>query len=73
MDQPFVMYPGAIESIIQAKWQPGPSNVLVIGAYFQKHELTNAIPDDGKVKLLVVGQFNNGQYFIGNRKVRIRR
>lgn len=41
------------------------------GILFKKRDIMNAIPNNGKVTLYVVGQLTSGQYFFGNTTITI--
>jgi hypothetical protein len=38
---------------------------------FDKDELMDAIPNNGQVKLAVVGQLKTGQYFFGTDNIKV--
>jgi len=72
-DEPLRLYPGEIEPIRQRIRQSEISGAqrTSILAFFDKAELMEAVPDDGRVELRVVGQLKTGQYFYGTDTVRI--
>jgi CD109 antigen len=72
-DEPLRLYPGEIEPIRQHIRQSEISGAqrTSILAFFDKPELMEAVPDDGRVELQVVGQLKTGQYFYGTDTIRI--
>ena len=70
-DQPLTLYPAGSEAIRQYIFQyrrrgVQQTNIL---AFFDKAELMDAVPDNGRVELQVVGQLQTGQYFYGTDTV----
>ena len=72
-DEPLRLYPGEIEPIRQRIRQSEISGAqqTSILAFFDKAELMEALPDNGRVELQVVSQLKTGQYFYGTDTVRI--
>ena len=53
-------------------YPPGRINqTTTIFASFDKNELMDAIPNNGLVELVVVGQLKTGQYFFGTDNIRV--
>jgi hypothetical protein len=73
MDEPFVLYPTGSEEGIEAEWQYVYTwcHRVTAVAMFSKDELMDAVPDNGKVELQVVGRLNCGQYFFGSDTITI--
>ncbi len=73
-NEPFVLYPAGSEEGIEADWQriytTWYRRVEAV-ALFSKSELMGAVPNNGRVKLQVVGQLKSGQYFFGSDTIRI--
>jgi hypothetical protein len=72
--KPILLYPGEIEADkIWISQDKDKCRVLrtVINASFDKDELIDAIPNNGQVELVVVGQLKTGQYFFGTDEIRI--
>jgi len=65
-EEPLVLYPGGIESIQQ--WVVCGREVMVF-AFFDEAELMAAVPDNGRVELLIVGQLKTGEFFSGTDTV----
>ncbi|HUS71627.1 MAG TPA: alpha-2-macroglobulin family protein [Sedimentisphaerales bacterium] len=72
-NQPLLLYPGSTEAIRQKITQSrtGDAERTRIFAFFNKTRIMEAVPDDGRVELRVVGQLKTGQYFYGTDTVRI--
>jgi hypothetical protein len=72
-DDPFVLYPGESDEGIEATWQrvSGWGNKVTVFALFDKDELMDAVPDNDRVELIVVGRLESGQYIYGSDTVRI--
>ncbi len=86
-DEPLILYPPdsneGIEAVCQFSychrnwwhrcWWRHPSCYcrVKIVAFFNKDELMEAVPDDGRVQLKVIGRLNSGQQFVGTDTVRI--
>ncbi|MHC4791262.1 MAG: right-handed parallel beta-helix repeat-containing protein [Planctomycetota bacterium] len=70
---PLVLYPGNIQAIRQYVFQNRRREVQCsIFAFFNKKELINAVDDNGRVQLHVLGHFANpGQYFYGSDTIKI--
>jgi hypothetical protein len=72
-DQPLLLYPGGIEATIQHVFEygrPGAKHASIF-AFFDKAEVMDAVPDNGRVELQVVGQLKTSQCFYGTDTVRI--
>jgi hypothetical protein len=72
-DEPLVLYPAGSEEGIEAEWQyvyTWCQRVMAV-ALFSKNDLMDAVPDNGRVKLQVVGRLNCGQYFFGSDTITI--
>ena len=70
---PLLLYPGEIEPTRQYIFQRGhrgPKRVSII-AYFDKSDLMDAVSNNGRAELKIVGQLKTGQYFYGTDTVRI--
>ena len=73
-DEPFVLYAGDSDSDgIEAIWQRviGWGRRTSVFALFDKAELMDAAPNNGRVELTVVGRLESGQYIYGSDTVRI--
>ncbi|MBW8039279.1 MAG: alpha-2-macroglobulin [Planctomycetes bacterium] len=72
-EQPLLLYPLNIEPYHQHIIQSGPggNQSTSIFAFFNKADLIQAVPDDGRLELNLVGQLKTGQYFYGTDTVRI--
>ena len=66
-DTPLLLYPGPLEPINQYIFEHGKKGDkrVSIFAFFDKSELTEAVPDNGQVQLEVVGNLTTGQEFYG--------
>jgi parallel beta-helix repeat protein len=62
-DQPLLLYPGGIEASHQ--WVIGRGRRVKVFVLFGKAELMNAVPDNGRAVLNVVGRLKTGRYFYG--------
>jgi hypothetical protein len=73
VDEPLVVFPGAVEAAGQSIIPPGKAaqSSVKIHAVFDKADLLAAMPDNGEVELTVVGRLNTGEYFYGTDTVRI--
>ena len=76
-DEPLMLYPGDGGEGIEAIWQTiiqsrghGARRTKIF-AFFDKAELMDAVPDNGRVELEVVGKLKTGQYYYGSDTVRI--
>jgi hypothetical protein len=71
-DTPLLLYPDEIEPTNQyiLPLSHRPKRVSII-AYFDKHDLTDVISNNGKVELKLVGRLKTGQYFYGTDTIRI--
>jgi glucuronoarabinoxylan endo-1,4-beta-xylanase len=77
-NEPLVLYPSGSSEGIEADWQcfhspcgwwwccPWWYHRVKALAFFSANELMDAVPEDGKVTLQVVGKLKSGQYFIGS-------
>ena len=68
-DEPFVLDPGGIEAI----WDRviGRGNQATVFALFDKDEVMDALPNNGRVELTVTGKLESGQCIYGTDTVRI--
>ncbi|MBA7681043.1 hypothetical protein ES703_89371 [subsurface metagenome] len=68
-----LLYPGGIEALNQYVIQSRRGGVLhtSIFAFFDKASLMDAVSDDGRVELQVVGRLKAGRYFYGTDTVEI--
>ncbi len=71
--QPLLLYPGAIKSLHQYAFEYDDAGTVRtnVFAFFDKAKLLAAVPENGKVKLHVVGRLKTGQYFYGTYWVNI--
>jgi hypothetical protein len=72
--EPFVLFPADGEEGIEAVRQyvlPCWRHRIRVVALFDKDDLIDLIPDNGKVELQVVGELNSGQYIFGEDDIRI--
>ncbi len=74
-NEPILLYPGQIEADwtwisrdFDYKCRAWNTTIL---ASFDKDELMAAIPNNGQVELVVVGQLKTGQYFFGTDNIRV--
>lgn len=72
-----ILYPGdspygidAINQLITQRSRRGSISVSVF-ASFSKDEVTAGVPEDGRVEMMVIGRFMDGQCFYGLDTVRI--
>ena len=72
-NQTLLLHPLNIEPEHQHIIQSGLSGNqrMSIFAFFNKADLTHAVPDDGRLELNLVGQLKTGQFFYGTDTVRI--
>jgi hypothetical protein len=74
-NEPLLLYPGQIEA--DWKWISRYFDYkcrawnTTIFASFDKDELMDAIPNNGQVELVVIGQLTTGQYFFGTDNVKV--
>ncbi len=69
-NEPLLLYPGGIEAMSQRVIESRRQGVSIF-ALFDKAKLMDAVSDNGKVELQVVGNLKTGQYFYGTDTVRI--
>ena len=67
-DSPLLLYPGVIEAEFRYVFEHGKKGDkrVSIFAFFDKSELTEAVPDNGQVQLEVVGYLTTSQEFYDN-------
>ena len=72
-NEPLLLYPGGIEAERRYVFEHGKrgDKRVSIFAFFDKSELTEAVPDNGQVQLEVVGYLTTGQQFYGTDFVTI--
>jgi hypothetical protein len=74
-DVPLVLYPSGIEAMRQfviPRRRQGTQRVSIF-AFFNKAELMDAIDDNGRVELQILGRLRQpGQYFYGSDTIRIK-
>ncbi len=73
-NEPFVLYPSGSEDGIEAERQYAYTKWcrrVEAVAQFSKSELMDAVANNGRIQLQVVGQLNCGQYFFGSDAIRI--
>lgn len=73
-DRALTLYPGDVNSVRQQvfEYNRGGKTQAMVLAFFDKNELLDAIGDDGKTKLSVIGKLITGQYFYGNNTIWIK-
>jgi hypothetical protein len=73
IEQPSLLYPGAIKSVHQyaVEYEDEGTVRTNVFAFFDKAKLLAAVPENGKVKLHVVGRLKTGQYYYGTYWVNI--
>jgi len=72
-DKPLLLYSSGVEALHQYIFQSrrrGARQTSIL-AFFDKSELMEAVPDNDKVELQVVGRLKTCQYFYGTDTVRI--
>jgi len=71
--QPLLLYPGGIKAMYQYPFEYSETELVRtnIFAFFSKAKLLAAVPENGKVKLHVVGRLKTGQCFYGTYWVNI--
>lgn len=69
-NEPLLLCPGGIEAISQRVIESHRQGVSIF-ALFDKAKLMDAVSDNGKVELQVVGNLKTGQYFYGTETIRI--
>jgi hypothetical protein len=74
-NEPILLYPGQIEADkiwismgFDFKCRGWSTTIL---ASFDRDELMDAVPNNGQVELVVVGQLKTGQYFFGTDSVKV--
>jgi len=73
-NRPLILYPGEIESMHQfviERGRPGHRRTSIF-AFFDKSDLMQAVPDNGRVELELVGSLTTSQYFYGTDSIWIR-
>jgi len=71
-DEPLILYPSGIEAMRQFVFDNRRRGTVSIFAVFDKAELMDAIPANGRVELQVLGHLRQpGQYFSGSDTIRI--
>jgi len=72
-DRPLLLYPGHIETLGQYIFQTDRNGAIVtaIFAVFDKDRLLRAVPENGPVRLDVVGRLKTGRFFCGSDTVMI--
>ena len=72
-DHPLLLYPGRIETMGQYIFQTDRNGTIVtaIFAVFEKDRLLRAVPENGPVRLDVVGRLKTGRFFCGSDTVTI--
>jgi hypothetical protein len=68
---PILLYPGAAEPVALYINPDASGDGTTIFAIFNKQDLLDALPEDGKYDLKVIGRLYTGQYFYGFYPVRI--
>ena len=73
IDKPLLLYPGAIKAVHQYALEYEEAGLVhtSVLAFFDKVKLLAAVPENGKVKLHIVGRLKTGQYFYGTYWVEI--
>jgi len=73
--QKLMLYPGGVEALRQRVLRPrGPGSRgrgITILAFFDKGDVLDAIDDNGKVDIDIVGKFKSGQFIYGTDNIRI--
>jgi len=73
--QKLMLYPGGVEALSQRVLRPrGPGSRgrgITILAFFDKGDVLDAIDDNGKVDIDIVGKFKSGQFIYGTDNIRI--
>jgi hypothetical protein len=69
--QPILLYPGAAEPAALYISPDSCGDGTTIFAIYNKQDLLDALPEDGKYDLKVVGKLKSGPYFYGYYPVRI--
>jgi len=73
--QKLMFYPGGVEALRQRVLRPrGPGSRgrgITILAFFDKGDVLDAIDDNGKVDIDIVGKFKSGQFIYGTDNIRI--
>lgn len=73
IEQPSLLYPGAIKSVHQyaVEYEDEGTVRTNVFAFFDKAKLLAAVPENGKLRLHVVGRLETGQYYYGTYWVNI--
>jgi len=73
--QKLMLYPGGVEALRQRVFRPrGPGckvRGITILAFFDKGEVLDAVDDNGKVDIDIVGKLKSGQFIYGTDNIRI--
>lgn len=74
VDEPLLLYPGEVAALRQHIFQNSRrgNSCTSIFAWFDKTKLIEAIPDNGKTELEVIGSLKSDQFFSGSDIVRVR-
>jgi hypothetical protein len=72
-DRPLLLYPSHIETLGQYIFQSDRNGTIVttIFAVFDRDRLLRAVPENGPVRLNVVGRLKTGRFFCGSDTVMI--
>jgi hypothetical protein len=72
-NEPLLLYPGGIEALNQyvIQHRRGEAQGTNIFAFFDKTSLMDAVGENGRVELQVVGRLKAGRYFYGTDTVEI--
>jgi hypothetical protein len=73
--QKLMLYPGGVEALSQRVFRPrgpvGRGTGITILAFFDKGDVLDAIDDNSKVDIDIVGKFKSGQYIYSTDNIRI--
>lgn len=73
--QKLMLYPGGVEALSQRVFRPrgpaGSDTGITILAFFNKGDVLDAIDDNGKVDIDIVGKLKSGQYIYSKDNIRI--
>jgi hypothetical protein len=74
-NEPLTLYPCGSEAsrqwVIPCGNGKHKQKLVGVLAFFDKDAVLDAVPDNGRVELQVVGRLNCGQYFFGSDAVKI--